>query len=112
MSSPTQPTIGPLGPLAAPADLEGGLGASLPGSYSEGASGILAGRAGPPPSLLAEMARAERIHERLAWEGTVVGVSCAPDGGRPAFELRHPDGTVRDIPVAQAIEMACGSLGG
>jgi hypothetical protein len=109
MSSPTQPIAGPLGPVqplpAAPEEDT----AFLPElRLAERRPLIDAGRPGPPPEVLDQLAEAAAVHERLLHAGLTVSFDSDGAGG-PQARLRDRDGAVlRSLSPAEVIALACG----
>ncbi len=112
MSSPISPITGPLGPshLSSPAASGAGdLTALLCelGSDERGFT-IDAGRGGPPPEVLEQMAEAYELWGRLRRRGLEVRFSLEQEG-RPVIELRDgKDGTVRRLTIDEAMAIATG----
>jgi hypothetical protein len=97
MSSSTQPI--------AVAQLRSDVHARL--SAAEPPPTLHANVGSPPAHLLAQMARADRIHQQIAAHGIEIGFLAVP-GLPPQIELRRREGRGYSLSPAQAIELACG----
>lgn len=114
MSSPISPITGPLGSaqLSSPA-LSGAedlttLLCEL-GSDSAGPT-IAAGRGGPPPEVLEQMAGAYKLWGRLRRRGLEVRFSLEQEG-QPVIELHdEKHGTVRQLTMDEAMALAVGEV--
>jgi hypothetical protein len=113
MSSPIMPITGPLGPASPtpPATAGGGDFAVLMSKLYGSGHGpdIEAGRGGPPPELLDQMAAADEINQQLRESGRELRFSIAEPAAGVKVELHDLDGNaLRTVPVAEALEIAAG----
>ncbi|HME04774.1 MAG TPA: hypothetical protein VKG38_17255 [Solirubrobacteraceae bacterium] len=111
MDSPTQPIAGPEGPetqTSKPDVSHSTLAVAGEVLAAARYLVIAAGRGGPPPDVLAQIARADRIHAELAAAGREIRFSGGLDGGR-VIELLDRDGALlAPLSVGEAIDLACG----
>ena len=67
-------------------------------------------RAGPPPEVLEQMARADEINTRLRAEGRQLCFALSGDGCSLQIELRDTDGNLlRILSVSEAADLAAGA---
>jgi hypothetical protein len=63
---------------------------------------------GPPPEVLAEMARADVRRAELAWGGLHIAFHAGAADARPRVELETVDGELLgELSLTEAIAMAC-----
>ena len=114
MSSPVTPVPGSRGPSEpmspSPARPGDPTGFAVELDAVERALAVDARTGSPPPQLLAQVAAAGRLHDRLAAEGTRVSFSRAQPGRRTEITV-HAAGEARSIGPTEASEIATGKLG-
>lgn len=112
MSSPMLPITGPSGPpnLTPATGADDADPASFMSELDRAGRGprIDAARIGPPQEALDEIATAAELYDELRRAGYEVRFADKPSGQPSAIELRDPDGNVRRLSAAEAIDVAAG----
>jgi hypothetical protein len=110
MSSPILPIGGPPAPPTPPSSRAGNAAAFVSElDAPHGTLTIEAGRGGPPPEVLAEMAAAARVHESLSARGRELRFTPAAGGGRVGAELIDTAaGTARAVSLSEALDISAG----